>query len=39
MWKDFQYENWFDRGQAPSISNSKSDFEEFERLKREAGAI
>jgi hypothetical protein len=39
MWNDFQYENWFDRGQSPTISNRKADLEKFERLKREAGVI
>jgi hypothetical protein len=36
MWKDLQYEKWFDRGQSDT-STKEDDLEKFERLKKEAG--
>lgn len=37
MWREFQYEQWYDRGQKPAISTNKEDLEKYEILKREAG--
>jgi hypothetical protein len=37
MWNDFQYENWYDRGQAVKSEDKETMLSEYERLKLEAG--
>jgi hypothetical protein len=37
MWKELQWEHWYDRGQHPDVSTAEDDLKKFERLKKEAG--
>ena len=37
MWKDLQYEHWYDRGQHSDLSTKEDDLAKFKRLQKEAG--